>query len=196
MINEAMINLNQVGAKALSTAIGILGTRLAAALAKPRGRRAEDLSIARWFETYKLTRSFPELPDLSPKLVLRLADLLSGDAIQATLQELLAVRLTDADEVEAGRARDAFCLTLSSSDPKLSPSGPILAEYYDDEISELVARLEAAEPAILTQIRSEALSARMIAILRAIERHTAALNARPNLRYGGIVPGQLPRPRA
>ena len=182
MINETMINLDQVGTKALSTAIGILGTRLAAALAKPRGRRAEDISTARWFETYKLTRSFPELPDLSPELVPRLAELLSGDAIQATLQELLAVRLTDADNVEADRARDAFCLTLSSSDPQLSSCGPLLADYYDDEISALAARLEAAEPAILTQIRSEALSARTIAILRAIERHTAALNTRPNLR--------------
>ena len=182
MINEAMINLNQVGTKALSTAIGILGTRLVAVLAKPHGRRAEDLSTARWFETYKLTRSFPQLPDLSPELAPRLAELLSGEAIQATLQELLAVRLTDADNVEAGRARDAFCLTLSSSDPELTPYGPLLVEYYDDQISELVARLEAADPAVLTQVRSEALSARSIAILRAIERHTAALNARPNLR--------------
>ena len=36
MINEAMID--QAGTKALSTAIGVLGPRLVAALAKPRGQ--------------------------------------------------------------------------------------------------------------------------------------------------------------
>jgi hypothetical protein len=46
----------------------------------------------------------------------------------------------------------------------------------------MVARLEAVEPSMLAQIRSEAFSGRMIAILRAVERHTAALSARPNAR--------------
>ena len=182
MLNEIMATLDQVGTDALSVAVGALGSRLATAATKPRGRRAEDLSIARWFETYKLTTSLPDLPGLSAELASRLAGVLGGEAVQAVLQELLAVRLTDADDVEAGRAREVFCLTLSSADPDLSVFGPPLAEYYDEEISSLVARLEMAEPAILAQIRSEALSARMIAVLRAIERHTAALSARPALR--------------
>jgi NACHT domain len=177
-----MINIDEVGTKALTTAIGVLGPRIAAAAAKPRGRRADDLSIARWFETYRITAEFPDLPDLSPSLAERLADLLRGDDTQAALQELLAARLTDTDDAEAVRAREAFCLTLSTADPAVSQFGPPLAEFYDDQISSLVARLEAAEPTMLAQIRSEAMSARMIAILRAIERHTAALNARPNLR--------------
>ena len=84
--------------------------------------------------------------------------------------------------MEAARAREVFCLTLSTADPAVSQFGPPLAEFYDDQICSLVARLEAAEPAMLAQIRSEAMSARMIAILRAIERHTAALTARPNSR--------------
>jgi hypothetical protein len=182
MLNEIMATLDQAGTDALSVAVGAVGSRLATAATKPRGRRAEDLSIARWFETYKLTTSLPDLPGLSAELASRLASVLGGDAVQAALQELLAVRLTDADDVEAGRAREVFSLTLSSADPDLSVFGPPLAEYYDEEISSLVARLEMAEPAILTQIRSEALSARMIAVLRAIERHTAALSARPALR--------------
>ena len=177
-----MINVDEVGIKALTTAIGVLGPRIATAAAKPRGRRADNLSIARWFETYRITAEFPDLPDLPPSLAEGLADLLRGDDTQAALQELLAARLTDADETEAARAREVFCLTLSTADPAVSQSGPPLAEFYDDQICSLVARLEATELAMLAQIRSEAMSARMIAILRAIERHTAALTARPNSR--------------
>jgi hypothetical protein len=177
-----VINIDEVGIKALTTAIGVLGPRIAAAAAKPRGRRADDLAIARWFETYRITAEFPDLPDLSPPLAEGLADLLRGDDTQAALQELLAARLTDADDAEATRAREVFCLTLSTADPAVAQFGPPLAEFYDDQISSLVARLEAAEPTMLAQIRSEAMSARMIAILRAIERHTAALTARPNPR--------------
>ena len=53
----------------------------------------------------------------------------------------------------------------------------MLADFYDEEISELAPKLEAAEPSALTQIRAEALSSRMIAVLDAIARHTAALAA-------------------
>ena len=182
MINEVAINLDQVGMKALTTAIGVLGSRLAVAAMRPHGRLAKDLSIARWFETYQITAKFPELPGISAGTAERLSEVLGGNETQAVLQELLAVRLTDGDDVEAGRVREVFHLTLSSADLSLSPFGPQLAEFYDDRISDMVARLEAAEPSILAQIRSEALSGRMIAILRTIERHTAALTARPSSR--------------
>lgn len=55
-----------------------------------------------------------------------------------------------------------------------------LADYYDNQISNLVGRL--GDGPMLAQIRSEALSGRMIAVLHATERHTAALGARPALR--------------
>jgi hypothetical protein len=180
MINDAMID--QVGADALSTAIGMLGPRLATALAKPRGRLADDLSISHWFETYRITKSLPDLPGLTPALAKRLAEALKNDATQAAIQVLLAAGLTDADNAEAARAREVFCLTLSTADPELSPFGPSLAEYYDGEISSMVARLEAAEPTVLSQIRSEAFSTRMLAILRAIERHAAALSTQQDMR--------------
>ena len=54
-----MIDIDEVGIKALTTAIGVLGPRIVAAAAKPRGRRADDLSIARWFETYQHHRRVP-----------------------------------------------------------------------------------------------------------------------------------------
>ena len=43
MINEVVTTLDQVGVNALSSAIGILGSRLATAVTGPRGRRADDL---------------------------------------------------------------------------------------------------------------------------------------------------------
>ena len=46
----------------------------------------------------------------------------------------------------------------------------------------MVARLGVYEPAALAQIRTEAFATRMVAILGAIERHTAALEARPGHR--------------
>jgi hypothetical protein len=182
MINDIAINLDQVGTKALTTAIGVLGPRLAAAALKPRGRRAEDLSIARWFETYRITSKFPSLEGISAETAELLSDALVREDIQAALQELLAVRLTDGDDVEAARVRQVFCLTLSWVAPSLSQFGSLLADFYDGEISSMVARLEASEPSLLAQIRSEAFSSRMIAILRAVERHTAALSGRPDAR--------------
>jgi hypothetical protein len=84
--------------------------------------------------------------------------------------------------MDAARAREAFCLTLTTSAPGAANVAEILADYYDDQIRELVARLESQEPALLEQIRSEALPTRIVAVLRAIERHTAALTSRPGLR--------------
>jgi hypothetical protein len=147
-----------------------------------RGRAAEDLAVARWFETYELTERFPPgVVGLSSVTKERLAGLLLGDDVQAAVQELLAVRLTDGPNADAARVRQAFLLTLASvGDPEISAGASALADYYDDEISALVGRL--GESPLLAQVRSEALSARMIAVLHAIERHTAALSARPALR--------------
>jgi hypothetical protein len=72
-----------------------------------------------------------------------------------------------------------FRLTLIRADPDMAAYAQPLADYFDDEICDMVGRLEGADPAMLGQIRSEALSARMIAVLNAIERHTAALTTAP-----------------
>jgi hypothetical protein len=84
--------------------------------------------------------------------------------------------------LEAARAREAFSLTLTTTEPATASLAEALADYYDDQIRELVARLESQEPALLEQIRNEALPTRIVAVLRAIERHTAALTSRPGLR--------------
>jgi hypothetical protein len=181
-----IVSIDDVATGLLVNAISAAGRWLgtaAGAARSGRGRAAEDLAVARWFESYKLTERIPELPALSDESAARLRSLLSGDDAQAAVQELLAVRLTDGPNADAARSREAFMLTLvggASAFPEISGYAEALAEYYDDEICELVGRLE--DTPMLAQIRSEALSARMIAVLHAIERHTAALSARPALR--------------
>jgi NACHT domain len=175
-----VISIDEVASGVLVNAISATGRWLAIAATSPRGRRAEELSIARWFETYRLTENIPDLPDLSAASASRLIDVLRGADVQAVVQELLAVRLTDAPETDAARAREVFAVTLASADHELLACAGPLADYYDDEICALVGRL--GDSPLLAQIRSEALSGRMIAVLHAIERHTAALSTRPHPR--------------
>jgi hypothetical protein len=159
---------------ALVNAIAVVGrqiTKAASGLRKPD----DDLSTARWFETFRLTGTVPDLPDLPAASSGRLVAVLSGAEIQAALQGLLAARLTDAPETDGSQARDAVRAVVSAADPDAATSAEALAGYYDDQICALVARLEAEEPPLLAQIRSEAFSSRMISILQAIEQHTAAL---------------------
>jgi hypothetical protein len=116
----------------------------------------------------------------------RLGGFLQGDDVQAVLHELLAARLTDAPEADVERIRTVFDLALSADLPELVSVGAELFSYYDSQICELTGRLEGTEPAMLAQVRAEALSARMIAILGAIERHASALSS-PGGRQGEAV---------
>lgn len=178
MDNKVWSTLSSIGTEALTTAVGACGSRLETAALRPRGPRAAP-PIGRWFLAYKPVTPFPELPGLPDELALQLAGLLSGDVVQGGLQELLAVRLTDAAETHAAHARGILARALGAENPVRSPAAS-LAAYYDEEICALVARLEAAEPALLTQIRSGAVSARMTAIVRALPRHFGAASGRPD----------------
>ena len=178
-----LINIVDVADGALVNAIALTGRQVSMAVDGLRGRRrASDLTAARWFETYRLTSEAPDLPDLSPRLAQRLADVLGGEEIQAALHELLAARLTDAPDTDAASARQTLGLSLTAADSGAAPFAEALAGYYDDQICALVARLEADDAPLLAQIRSEAFATRMINVLNAIERHTAALTARPAQR--------------
>jgi hypothetical protein len=178
-----IINIGDVIDGALVNAIALAGRRISMTAGGLRGRRrADDVSAARWFDTYSLTGTPPDLPGLSDDLARRLADVLRGGEFQAALQELLAARLTDASEPDATAARQVLTLTLIANAPNAAAVADDLAGYYDDQICELVTRLEADDPPLLGQIRSGAYSTRMINVLNAIERHTAALTTRPSLR--------------
>lgn len=180
-----VINIDEIATGLLVNAVSAAGRWLGTAVGAARygrGQSSEDLAIARWFETYELTeRTPPDVSHISVEVTTRLTELLRGDDVQAAVQELLAVRLTDGSNADAARARKAFVLTLASAgDPAISGYAETLASYYDDEISHLVGRL--GDTPMLGQIRAEGLSSRIIAVLHAIERHTAALSSRPALR--------------
>lgn len=178
--------IDEVAAGVLVDVVAVAGRRLGSAVSALRGRRyAEDLAIARWFDTYQLTGSVPALPDLSQEQAIELAGVLQEDEVQAVLHELLAARLTDAPEADVGDIKAAFELTLGELDASGIDAARMvgdLFDYYDREICALVGRLEGTEPALLSEIREEALSARMVATLHAIERHLAALRSRPDRR--------------
>ena len=166
----------------LFNAIAVTGQQIAKAVRKTRrSRREDDSAIARWFDAYQLTSRGLDLPGLPAELAGQLAAVLDSDETQAAVHDLFAVRLARATAMDAARAREAFRLTLTTVAPGAADVADILADYYDDQIRELVARLESQEPALLEQIRSEALPTRIVAVLRAIERHTAALTSRPGL---------------
>jgi hypothetical protein len=191
--------INEVAAGVLVDAIAAAGRRLGAAVAALGGRRYEkDLALARWFDTYCLTDRVPLPAEVPVPLAGGLAKVLTGDEVQAVLHELLAARLTNAPEADVNRVRAVFGLTLATAelDDRLVPVahsgiadadlvaelGGVLFDYFDGEICELVGRLEGHDPALLLQVRSEALATRMISILHAIERHSAALSHRPDQR--------------
>ena len=185
-----LINLDEVVTGALVNAIAVVGRQISKAAAGLR-QTDEDLATARWFETFRLTGTPPDLPGLSPASAERLAEVLGGDETQAALQELLAARLTDAPETDASRARDAVLAALGAVGPDAAPFRTAVASYYDDQICALVARLEGKEPPLLAQIRSEAFSSRMISILHAIERHTAALAGDQRGGDRGVLDGRV-----
>lgn len=187
---------DEVVTDALVNAIAVVGRKVGKAVSGLR-KPDETLPTARWFETFRLTETVPELPALSPASGERLAGVLDGPEIQAALQELLAARLTDAPELDASRARDAVEAALCSVGPEVAGVAARLACYYDDQICALVVRLEAEEPPLLAQIRSEAFSSRLLSSMHAIERHTAALadgtrrGDGPARSESGVQPGRL-----
>ena len=169
--------ISEIVAGVLVNVITGTGRRLGTAVLAVSGRKGgEDLAVAHWFDTYRLTGEPPALRGLSAAMTDRLAIRLQGNEIQAVLYELLAARLTDAPEADVERIRVLFDWTLSADDEELASAAADLFDYYDGQVADLAGRLEGSEPALLRQIRDEALSARMIAILHAIERHTAALS--------------------
>jgi len=179
--------ISEVVAGVLAEVIADAGRRIGIATSAMRGRRyVEDSAIARWFDTYRLTDRVLALPDLSPEADEWLAAHLDSDEVQAVLHELLAARLTKAPAADIERLRTALELTLVALGPPAVGGLECLATglfgYFDDEICALVGRLEGDEPTFWQEICSEAMSARLIAVLHAIERHVAALSSRSDLR--------------
>jgi hypothetical protein len=174
--------LDDVVTGVLVDVIYATGRQLGIGLLNRRGRsHKDDIELARWFDTYRLTGEAPELPGLpSDVSIEELAEVLNGDEFQSVLHELLAARLSSAPQTDAARVGASLELILAAAFPGsgLSAFASALFAYYDDRICQLVDRLKRVRPDLLDKIRQEALAVRSIAVLHAIERHAAALAGR------------------
>jgi hypothetical protein len=174
--------LDDVVTGVLVDVIYATGRQLGIGLLNRRGRsHKDDVELARWFDTYRLTGEAPDLPELPDDMPAEeLAGVLNDDEFQSVLHELLAARLSGASQADAARVRASLKLILAAAFPgcDLSAFADALFAYYDDRIRELVDRLKRTNPDLLDKIRQEALAARSIAVLHAIERHAAALAGR------------------
>jgi len=171
-----LVDISAAAAGVLVNAITATGRLLLAPISSSlRDRRlAGDVTVARWLDTYQMTKQTPVLPDFPPALNERLAEVLRGNESQTILQELLAARLTDASEADVTRIRSVWDLTLATSG--VASVAEALFDYYDEMICDLVGRLEGSNLPLLHEIRDAAYNTRIIAVLNAIERHTAALS--------------------
>jgi hypothetical protein len=161
-------------------------------------RESADLDAVGWADTASFIEdalpalaSDPELLILTEDEASALAQALGRHEVQGAFQSLLAVRLTDAPETDASMAREAVKAALSgaltSSElwrarPDFKEAAAAyaakLSEYADDRICAVVTRLEGRlGREKLSQIRSEAYSARIVALLGAIERQMTALTS-------------------
>jgi hypothetical protein len=178
------IILDEVVAEVFAEAIVTAGRRLATAIPLPRSKRyKERLALVRWFETYRLTEQAPDLSDLvDARDSVEIANALRSENVDSLLHELLAVRLTDAPQQDAERVRVSWNITWNRLMPGIDTKelSSRLFDYYDDAICTLVGQLEGSDPELLPQIRAEGFWTRIIAILNAIERHTAALTSQPS----------------
>jgi hypothetical protein len=170
-----LINLGDVADGVLVNALWAAG-RMVVRPSGPGSRRASSmLDLVGWMNTETLTRAaLPQaklelfLPDTD---VAELEAVLMRNEVQGALQALLAARLTDAPETDAATAREAVQLALRGTQ-----YAEHLSKYYDRRIGDLVADLEGRVGlAGLRQVRTEAFSGRIVALLGAIERQVAAL---------------------
>jgi hypothetical protein len=156
------------------------------------GADGADQALLRWFDTYELSAGAddgPRLPEGLPPS--QAEEFFRCDDSQAVLHELLAARLTDAPEAVIGRLREAymagaraFLTPVLTSAAHQDPSGAASTlaheffDYCDLRVSTVVGRLTGSDSALLERIRQDAFSARITAVLGAIERHTRALSLR------------------
>lgn len=151
-----------------------------------------EQALLRWFDTYRLSpaqNAGPALPAGVPSDPAQ--DFFRGDDSQALMHELMASRLTDAPESVISQLREAYvCCARAALAPILAEAGlpdseaaagTLGEDFFDHcdlEIAGLVGRLADSDTALLDRIRQEAFSARIVAVLGAVERHTRALSLR------------------
>ena len=164
-----MIPVQEVVTGLVVDAIAALGRQARTALTPISGRRKKaDLDLAASFNSYALLDR--TLPDLPPEVDGdELLAHLRGNEVQALVQELMAVRLSDAPELTAQRLREEFVRICGT------PYAGELFDQIDEQACNLVVHIDNAQPQLLRQIREEAHFTRLNATVEAIERHLEAL---------------------
>lgn len=148
-------------------AIATLGRQASTALSFSSRRRREAIETAISFDSYVLVdRALPAIPaDIDQDALIKE---LRTNEVQAIIQELFAVRLSDAPELTAQRLRGEFvriCRTSYAEE---------IFDKLDEVAGDLVAHISIADPNTLHQIRQEAQFTRLNATVEAIYRHLAA----------------------
>jgi hypothetical protein len=78
----AVVMIDEVAAEVLAGVITSVGRRVGTlAWSVSRHRGASDVSIARWFETYRLTEHLPGIAGLTPDTAQAPAAVLRGDQV-------------------------------------------------------------------------------------------------------------------
>lgn len=146
----------------------------------PHGRRMKQhIELATWFDTFKLDPNSQDLAKLNinQERGEELSRALSTNSVQACIYELLAVRLTDAPEADVEKVRSLFVDAIASNlDEPPSLLAQELFDYYDNAVCDLVGQLSGAKPELYKEIRRDAFSARIAAILGAIDAHVSSLS--------------------
>lgn len=159
--------------------ITVAGRRITTEMRSIKRSRSQDLDIATWFDTYKISDSLPALPPLPSNVDSKLLEqVFQRDELHAILHELLAVRLCNAPEIEANRLRQGFQGLLAAQIPGVAPIASDLFEHLDKVICDLSIRISTERPEVLRTIRDEAQITRINATLAAIERHTSSFAQR------------------
>jgi hypothetical protein len=171
--------IEDIVSNVLANVIAVVALRVGvAARAALRGkRRGEGTERVRWLEAYRVMQPGPDMPALSGRDEAGISGVLRSDEVQAVLHELLAARLTGAEEADVGRIRLVWKQTLEAVGPAGLLVSEGLFEYYDSEASVLVSRMKAEAPELLRELRDEAFNVRMVSTLNAIERHARSLSA-------------------
>src|SRR5580658_6605039 len=83
---EVVCVFDEVAADVLTGVITAAGRRLGTAALAHRGRRyGDDVAIAKWFDTYRLSDRVLALPDLPSDVADGVAEMLRGNEVQAVL---------------------------------------------------------------------------------------------------------------
>lgn len=168
----------------LVSAIATTGRWAVGELAAPHGERSKkDTEIISWFDNYQLSDRRPDLSNLPRDLTEEaFSQAIESNEVQASLQELIAARLTDAPSSAIEQVKQCFTSALQYRMPTISIANVAdsLFDYYDSETCRMTGELRGRQPTLFQQLRDDAFNVRIVAILNALNSHTSSIRNRPS----------------